>query len=1237
MSKARILIVEDDSIIGMEIKDRVENLGYEVVDIVSYGDKAIESAKKQKPDLVLMDIHLKGSVDGIEAADAIRHEVDIPVVYLTAYADQHTIERAKITEAFGYVLKPFDERNLLSNIEMALYKHQMERKLKESERWLSITLNSIGEGLIATDVNGKINFMNPIAERLTGWRQRAALQKDLKDIFKIYEVDSEELVHNIFECIKVEATSDSAAELMLESKNKEQIPILLTASAIFDEKQQESGYVIVFHDDTERRNAREKLARQNRFNEFRAQLWKVVADKSLSEEAIIQKMLNLLGPVLGAQRVSYNKLLGKYFQESEFRCVLVWHNEQIKPLANFSLPGDLADFMIKENITKIDLDEKLPENAPAHYQMVKLHLEQFMNGGDIGTLVIVPFYLNDQLEAIISIDFFRSIPRKFRFDEDAQSLLNETIEIVTNYIIQRRNEEARRETEERLRAIFESAQDSIFIKDRFLTYTNINPAMEKLLKLSSNEVVGFTDEELFGPDIGAKTQREDLRVLKGETVNNEIELPIGKTLRTLNVIKAPMHDHSGKIVGICGIARDVTDRKRELQIRDVMYEISNAVNETRDLMEFFKSVQSLLGKIIDTKNFFIALYDAKAGTLSLPYHIDEKDKFTEIPVGKTLTRYVITTKKPLLVTENDIKSMVEKGEIELIGAMPKVWLGVPLISGGQVIGIIGLQNYEHESTFSKDHVNLLEFVSYQIATATERKRVEEERNRLATAIHHSADGIVITDENAKILFVNPAYEKTTGYSRNELIGQTPRLVKSGKQSKAFYQELWETITSGKIWKGHFVNRKKSGVEYTEEATISPILDERGKIVNFVAIKRDVTDELNMQARLRQAEKMEAIGTLAGGIAHDFNNIIAAIIGYAELSLDDVKDERVKRNLDEILSAGQRAKELVQQILAFSRKTDEKKKPLRIASIIKESMKLLRATIPSTIEIKTDIGSKDSYILGEPMQVHRIMMNLCTNAWHAMRENGGVLEVSVKDVEMDQVSVKQYQELKPGPYVKITVKDTGKGIEPEMIDRIFEPYFTTKEVGDGAGLGLALVHSIVKSYHGEIVVYSELGKGTTFNILLPKIKGPAKKERKVKKPLPKGNEAILFVDDEKNIATVGSQILRRLGYRVASATCGEEAIDIFRKNPDRFDLIITDQTMPRINGIELAKQILSIRSDIPIILCTGYSELVSKEKAKKLGIAEFLMKPLFSEELANVVRKVLDNHKNNKNYENIKAR
>jgi CheY-like chemotaxis protein len=379
----------------------------------------------------------------------------------------------------------------------------------------------------------------------------------------------------------------------------------------------------------------------------------------------------------------------------------------------------------------------------------------------------------------------------------------------------------------------------------------------------------------------------------------------------------------------------------------------------------------------------------------------------------------------------------------------------------------------------------------------------------------------------------------------------------------------------------------------------------------------------MQDQLFQAKKLESIGTLAGGIAHDFNNILSAIIGYTELTLDGVaKGSNVDKNLQEVFKAGQRAKDLVKQILTIARKSDEEIKPIPLKPIVKEALKFLKSSIPATIEIQQSIVS-ESLIIGNSTQFHQIFMNLCTNAAHAMEENGGLLQVSLEDLKLEKHETIQGQSLKPGNYIKLSVSDTGTGMSPEIMGSIFDPYYTSKEPGKGTGIGLALVHSIVKRYGGIIEVYSEVGEGSVFSIYLPATEKHQTSQPYTKEALPMGSERILFVDDEDSIAKVGGQLLERLGYSVTIMTSSKKALDLFQSNAYTFDLVVTDMTMPGITGDKLAIELMKIRQDIPVIICTGYNKKISAQIASEIGIQALIYKPVERVDLAKTVRKVLD--------------
>ncbi|HIJ79359.1 MAG: PAS domain S-box protein [Desulfobulbaceae bacterium] len=511
-----------------------------------------------------------------------------------------------------------------------------------------------------------------------------------------------------------------------------------------------------------------------------------------------------------------------------------------------------------------------------------------------------------------------------------------------------------------------------------------------------------------------------------------------------------------------------------------------------------------------------------------------------------------------------------------------------------------------------------------IQDITERKLLEQEHFRLIKAVEQTGDSIVITDKKGTILYVNPAFEKTTGYSKEEAIGQNPRILQGGQHDQSFYKALWTTLDNGRVWSGHFNNKKKDGTIFKEEATISPIFDTAGNIINYVAVKRDVTERDSLEKQLRQAQKLEGIGTLAGGIAHDFNNILTAILGFGELVMEELpKGSNIRQSQAEVIKAAKRAAELVKQILTFSRQGEQELKPLSIQLITKEALKLLRASIPTTIAFRQEIDANCGPVLADPTQIHQIIMNLCTNAYHAMRETGGELRVSLASIELDQADLHDKPALSPGPYALLKISDTGHGMDKKVLDRIFEPYFTTKDQGEGTGLGLSLVHGIVKNIGGEITVTSEPGAGTTFYLYLPRIDIKTKNEDQQSPPaIIGGNEHILIVDDEEAVVIMEKKLLERLGYKVTACNDSRAALQTFMADPEQFDLVISDMTMPFMTGKELAGKILAAHPDMPIIICTGFSENLNKEEMMAMGIKALTMKPISREEFTETIRHAL---------------
>ncbi|MDY6951804.1 MAG: response regulator [Thermodesulfobacteriota bacterium] len=520
---------------------------------------------------------------------------------------------------------------------------------------------------------------------------------------------------------------------------------------------------------------------------------------------------------------------------------------------------------------------------------------------------------------------------------------------------------------------------------------------------------------------------------------------------------------------------------------------------------------------------------------------------------------------------------------------------------------------------------------------SERKRaqklLEESERKYKKQFEEALDAIVIADAETGILLdCNRAASELVERAKSELLGKHQRILHPGEPAE-------EAFTS--TFRLHLAEKEGEGLEtqvVTKDGVIKDVLIKanvlelegrkllQGIFHDITNRKRAQEERGKLEAQLRQAQKMEAIGTLAGGIAHDFNNILAALIGYTEMALEDAEEgSLLQQNLGEVLIAGNRAKGLVKQILAFSRQTDQESKPVQIRPIAEEALKLLRATLPATIEIRQDIRS-DSAVRANPTHVHQVLINLCTNAGQAMEEKGGTLDVMFVDVVIDADFAHDHPDMEPGPYVKLSVTDTGHGMAPEILERIFDPFFTTRKVGEGTGMGLSVVHGIVTSYGGTIRTYSEPGKGSTFDVYLPIIDRQAALQTWSEQAVPGGTERILFIDDEETLSKMGKRMLESLGYDVTARTDGMEALELFRAQPDRFDLVITDMTMPKVTGADLAKEVMGIRPDIPIVLCTGFSATMDEKRAEAMGIKAFVFKPVLKGEMAMTIRQLLDSQK-----------
>ncbi len=724
------------------------------------------------------------------------------------------------------------------------------------------------------------------------------------------------------------------------------------------------------------------------------------------------------------------------------------------------------------------------------------------------------------------------------------------------------------------------------LKDR--TFIQVNTALCRITGYSKEEMEGmqtrilYPDEEEFlrvGKELYEQMEQEGLGVKEAILRRKDGALIVV-------ILSLSPFDPADPSAGVCATVLDITERKRA---------------EKALTLE---------------RRFFEALFEALPGHA---YVLDENGCYIRC------NRNLVQSYGKTLIGRNLFEDMSHIHPEHRERARRSLEQG--LTDNQASVEYISLQEdgtevprFTTAQTFELDGKRYGVGVSFDIS---DRVKAEEELRRLSIAIEQVAEDIIITDPEGIIQYVNPAFEKITGYSQREAIGQTPSFLKSGVHGPEFYGHLWNTIKSGKIWSGRITNRRKDGKLILEDATISPLLTSVDKLTGYVALKRDVTEAVRLEAQLRQGQKMEAIGTLAGGIAHDFNNILGAMMGYAELIKFKTTDAKIHPYLEQILKACDRSRDLVKQILTFSRQREQEKKPVSVIPIVKEAMKLLRSSLPTTVEIRQYYRSAQDTVLADATQIHQVLMNLCTNAVHAMRQREGVLEVNISRQVLSTDNPAYDPELKEGAYLQLVVSDTGEGIDPAIKDKIFDPFFTTKKSGEGTGLGLSVVYGIVKDHGGIITVESEPGKGTVFTIFLPLILADEELAGPGMVSLPQGKGHILYVDDEEAIASLGREMLSSLGYDVTIHLRSRDALEAFRAHPERFDLVITDMTMPHMMGTNMAREMLKIRPGLPIILTTGFSEGINEEESKKIGIREFIMKPFTLHGLAQAVKRTMD--------------
>ncbi len=738
---------------------------------------------------------------------------------------------------------------------------------------------------------------------------------------------------------------------------------------------------------------------------------------------------------------------------------------------------------------------------------------------------------------------------------------------------------------------FDSVPDLIAVIDEKHIIRRVNKPMAERLGLSPKECIGKKCYQVvhglnYHPDFCPHAK------LLQDGCMHEADVEEPNLGGIFNVICSPVSDAKGKVSGSIHVARDISWRKQAEESILARNRFLQTLMDTVPIPIFYK----------DTKGLYLGCNRA----------------FEEL-TGKK--REELTGKNVYDLWEKDLADKYLKADQELFANPGDQKYETQLVKAdGSRHNIIF-----NKTTFRDSGENISGLIG-SILDVTEVREKDRLLRVFEAVMEQSIDAILIMDTEGIVEYVNPQVEKKSGYGNEKIVGSNLFFPEKSLYDRSYFQEIWDTVNTGKTWRGNMRHYTKDGSFVDLSSTIFPIFNEKDEIVNFVAESRDITQEKMLEEQLFHAQKMEAIGTFAGGISHDFNNILGSIMGFAEMMIPQTTEGTpLRRYAEKIMGSARRAKKLIKQILAMSRKSAEEKVPVNINGLLSETVSMLRSTIPATIQINCSITDKAVFVIGDSTKFQQIIMNLGTNAFHAIENGKGILDIELDVVNISQDDLEIYPELKPGRYSKITVSDTGSGIPADILDKIFDPYFSTKETGKGTGLGLSVVHGIVSEFEGAVRVESEIGRGTVFTIMFP-----AAEEARIKKEeiteegaLRGGSESILFVDDEDTILEVGKSLLVALGYKVIGKKSSLEAMEELKMAPHKFDLIITDYSMPYMSGVEFQKQAKSVRDSIPVVLCTGFTSKISKKEARNMGFDGYLEKPFSKEKVARVVRKALD--------------
>ncbi len=1158
------------------------------------------------------------------------------------------------THAYHCTSEQLEYANVIAqNVSVVLSRQIAFEETRELKlKYQSIFENS-AEGIYQSTPEGQFITVNPAMVRMFGYRnekEMLAIEKTSDLYWETYErerlakmVNSKGVLVNI--------------EVQMKRANGNPFWVLMNDRVVKDVHGDVLYYEGTLQDITDRKQTEDLLQRRDMILEaISYSAGRLLKTTAWEEE--IDLVLKKLGSAVDVSRVyifeNHRDSKGKWFTSQRFE----WAAEGIAPQIHEpqlqNLPFVEAGF--ERWIHTMLEDEQIQG-------LVKDFPEQeraILSPQEIYSILVIPIFVEDEWWGFIGFD---DCHQEREWTHTEVDLLKTIARILGDAIHNKKSRERIRESEHRLRSLINATPDIICFKDGEGRWLEANDAILERFSLGKVAYQGKTDQELaqytdpvYREALLLSTEQDE-RTWQSRKVSRseeKIKQP-DRSEKIFDVIRAPGFDADHNRKNLVVLGRDITDRKKAEQTVYKQLNFSQTLNKVAEHLIQYDDLQKILNMVVRTAGkalqldrcliYFLDFQKQEAVYLSKWNKFDHisstfpDERLTFDSIKESIKHFTehrswieshINKIHPILISDGWDETVHVRLNIKSIICFPFAFTE-------EGFYIIALGHLQQVHNWRKEEITFIESLTWQVEIAIMKMRFLKEKEtaaqqlqRLAMLVDQASESIVITDVKGEIEYVNPAFEAISGYRSHEILGDTPARIKSGKHDSDFYKNLWTTINRGEAWNGKFINLRKDGSYFAEEAVIFPIKNDSGYIINFCKIGRDVSREEELERQLEQSQKMEAIGTLAGGVAHDFNNLLTVINGYAEMALMKAeKGSSLHKNLISILKAGKSAEGLTRQLLAFSRKQIYEPKILNINEIITSMDKMMRRLLGEDIQIETNLTTDTPNIKADPAQIEQILTNLIINARDAVNTVSKpgfkkIILIETGATHLDEAYVDRHTGSDVGPHVFFSVSDNGIGMDKSIQDKVFDPFFTTKTKNKGTGLGLSMVYGIVKQNKGNIQVYSEPNEGTMFKIYWPvNTEGIIKQETVTDERNLYGSERILLVEDETEVRDFAASALEALGYQIHKAANGHEALEMLTEGNLDIDLLVTDLVMPEMNGKELADEIIKLNPETKTIFVSGYTDThVVVNGSLKEGV-HFVQKPYSQKKLARVVRCVLD--------------